>query len=280
MKFASKFVVVPYMPQITNEAEEQITSLDEKMSLILHDPNLPVDVKVKLYNKTLSEYNQSMTNYNLTVANQTQNTLAEQSSRIVNQMVEKLQPEFDNLKTKPVKDFKFKKVSLVKKPIASEKMDDFEDAAEEIPPPSITTTPTASTTETPSPKISSKLSLEFKEMDGFYVPKSFSVKRIKELNDNVSKKYTKEQIEAHLTKTGYKNINDKLKALGSSATKTQQSAAINKAFIDEMKEMVKMGMGQKHIKHKKHHINKSNKKHHISGGHKENTINWKFKNFF
>jgi len=97
MKYASKFVVVPYVPQIKNPIEDQITSLDQKMSNILHDKSLPVDVKVKLYNKTLLEYNKSLNNYNLTTSSDSKNKLAEQSSRFVDAMIQKLEPQLTKI---------------------------------------------------------------------------------------------------------------------------------------------------------------------------------------
>ena len=53
MKFAKKFMVVPFVKQLENPDEKYLTDIDSDMSKILNQENLSVDQKLKLYNKAL-----------------------------------------------------------------------------------------------------------------------------------------------------------------------------------------------------------------------------------
>jgi hypothetical protein len=63
MKFATKFMVVPYAPKLENPAETQIFDLDEEMEKILFDKNKNISDKVKLYNQALMSYKNKLDNY-------------------------------------------------------------------------------------------------------------------------------------------------------------------------------------------------------------------------
>ena len=58
MKFAKKFMVVPFVKQLENPDEKYLTDIDSDMSKILNQENLSVDQKLKLYNKALDKFNQ------------------------------------------------------------------------------------------------------------------------------------------------------------------------------------------------------------------------------
>lgn len=60
MKYATKLMVVPYVPKLENPSEKYLVDLDSEMSKVLNDKNLQIDQKVKLYNQTLQRF---MVNY-------------------------------------------------------------------------------------------------------------------------------------------------------------------------------------------------------------------------
>lgn len=61
MKFAKKFMVVPYIKLQENPEEKYVSDLDRDIGDILIDDKKPTDEKVKLYNIALQKY---MMNYN------------------------------------------------------------------------------------------------------------------------------------------------------------------------------------------------------------------------
>ena len=57
-------MVVPFVPRIENTQENHVLNLDSEMEQILHDENLPVGDKVRLYNQKLIKYISSLEKYN------------------------------------------------------------------------------------------------------------------------------------------------------------------------------------------------------------------------
>ena len=60
MKYATKFMVVPFVSKIPNPTENYLLELDNEMSKIVTDKELSVDEKIKMYNQTLKRF---MINY-------------------------------------------------------------------------------------------------------------------------------------------------------------------------------------------------------------------------
>ena len=56
MKYATKFMVVPYVPRLENSDEKFLTNLDSEMSRILTNQKMSTDEKVKMYNQALQRF--------------------------------------------------------------------------------------------------------------------------------------------------------------------------------------------------------------------------------
>jgi hypothetical protein len=280
MKYASKFVVVPYVPQIKNQIEDQITSLDQKMSSILHDKTLPVDVKVKLYNKTLSEYNKSLNYYNLTTSSEAKNSLAEQSSRIVDAMIQKLEPQLTKIEqqTAPLSSSSSTPLSSssstplrtsksMSKSLNLEDADDSFDSfnnteSNKISPETVPTT-SAITSATSIKTVPSSIRFEIK--NDFYAPVMFTLTQMqnleKELKTRGLVKVDKNILQQYFEKEGLDRIEKVAKA-----KPTIQTRAVNEEYIKIYLELAKP---QKASGLKK-----------FSGGHNAGHKQWIFKNFF
>ena len=57
MKYATKLMVVPYVPRLENPQETQIFDLDKEMESILSDSSKSPCDKIKLFNQILMKYN-------------------------------------------------------------------------------------------------------------------------------------------------------------------------------------------------------------------------------
>jgi hypothetical protein len=58
MKFAKKFMVVPFVKVLENPDEKYLIDIDNVMSKILRQENLSIDQKLKLYNRALDKFTQ------------------------------------------------------------------------------------------------------------------------------------------------------------------------------------------------------------------------------
>ncbi len=66
MKYATKLMVVPYVPTIEDPQRKQITDLDAHISEILNNKSINIEGKIKAYQRALVIYNEEhKTNYEI-----------------------------------------------------------------------------------------------------------------------------------------------------------------------------------------------------------------------
>lgn len=302
MKYTEQYVVVPYIPQIENQSEKQVTSLDEKMKSILHDNSLPADIKVRLYNKAVSDYSKTLNNYNLTASLQTKSNLAEQGSRIVDEMVNKFQPQLDKIEKQTLAPVSASLSATAESPLAT--------------PSNVTSAKKSSPINRTPSSVNKKLFLEadnedevdddvfddaqtinspleinsdYKliDVDGYLVPEFFktqqSKQRMTELK-GITNKLDNKKVKEYMKTKGKERILNKINKL-KNPNNQQISTAINNEIIEIYKDFKSKGIegsGLKKIQKIREH-----KKHSSSGGHQNHNIKkssnhskWEFKNFF
>lgn len=56
MKYGNKLMVVPFVNKLEKTSEKYLIDLDSEMTTIIHNKNLSIDDKVKMYNQTLQRF--------------------------------------------------------------------------------------------------------------------------------------------------------------------------------------------------------------------------------
>ena len=106
MKYASKLMVVPYVPTIENPEETHVYTVDRDMEDILHNPNITnEDDKIKLYYQALLKYRNVLDRYNMTNASSQNKSMEVFASQIADKMYDKLTKKtgaIEEIKQEPI----------------------------------------------------------------------------------------------------------------------------------------------------------------------------------
>jgi len=98
MKYASKLMVVPYVPHIQSKEEHILHNIDEKRNQIIDNPNLSTSDKLKIYNQYSLKYKENLEKFNQNNKYEP-NFIDILTSQIVDKTYEKIKPELDKKAT-------------------------------------------------------------------------------------------------------------------------------------------------------------------------------------
>jgi hypothetical protein len=132
-------MIVPYVPLIQSTEEKKLNELENKRASIIEDKSLNKCQKLDLYNQTNIEYKDYLNKFDLNKEKPQADFIDILTSKIVDQMYQKLKPELNLIKSEP-KDYtneyednnmtnfltpvRISKTALRKKPELKAKFDD------------------------------------------------------------------------------------------------------------------------------------------------------------
>ena len=104
MKYATKLMVVPYVPRIEVPQESKVLTLDDEIYDIINNKKLSVSDKVQLYNQTLLKYKDNLELYNNNDKIEQKNYIDTISSQFVDKVKKEINHEIkaESIKNEPI----------------------------------------------------------------------------------------------------------------------------------------------------------------------------------